>query len=61
MCIYLYISIYITSSLSILSMYIQVDALAIVNSTSMNSGVHISFQIRVFSGCMLRIIWYFYF
>ena len=60
-CVYIYIYIYITSSLSILSVYIQVDALAIVNSTSMNSGVHVSFQIRVFSGCMLRIIWQFYF
>ena len=52
--LYVCIYIYITSSLSILSLYIQVDALAIVNSAPVNTEVHVSFSVFISSGYMPR-------
>ena len=59
MCVYIYICIYTTSSLSIpSSMDIYMDicfhGLVIVNSVAMNIGIHVSFRIMVFSGYIPR-------
>ena len=60
MCVYIYIYIYIYTHHIFLS-HSSVDALLgcfhvlpIVNSAAVNIGVHVSFQIRVFSGYMPR-------
>ena len=50
----LYIYIYTTSSLSIHKHLDSFHVLAIVNSTSVNIGVHVPFQITVFSRYMPR-------
>ena len=59
-CIYIYTSIY-THTHHIFFIHSSADGhlgcfhgLAIVNSTAMNIGVHVSFRIRVFSGYMPR-------
>ena len=64
-CIYIYIYIHIhiyicpaSSSFVLLSMDIGgLYVLAVVDSAAVNIGVHVSFQIMFFSGCMSRAEW----